>query len=70
MPGQTEGQKDRRMDKNLFYGTIPATTGGPIILKYTFEIWYYGKSSIYIFQELFASIDKIFILGGRLSTRL
>ena len=28
------------------------------------------KSSISTFQELFASIDKIFILGVRLSTRL
>ena len=28
------------------------------------------KSSISIFEEIFASIDKIFILGGRLGTRL
>ena len=30
----------------------------------------YGKSSISIFQEFFASIDKILILGAALSTRL
>ena len=30
----------------------------------------YGNSSISIFQELFASIDKIFISGVRLGTRL
>ena len=29
-----------------------------------------GKSSIYIFEQLFGSIDKMFILGGRLDTRL
>ena len=34
------------------------------------EIGPYGKSSISIFQELFASIDKILILGARLSVRL
>ena len=30
----------------------------------------YGKGSISIFQQFFASIDKVFILGGRLGTRL
>ena len=30
----------------------------------------YGKNLISIFQELFASIDKILILGGRLGIRL
>ena len=30
----------------------------------------YGKSSISIFQEFFASIDKMLILGARLGTRL
>ena len=34
------------------------------------EIAPYGKSSISIFQEFFASIDRILILGARLSTRL
>ena len=31
---------------------------------------HYGKSSISIFKESFASIDKIFFLGRRLDTRL
>ena len=31
---------------------------------------HYGKSLISIFQEFFASIDKMFNLGGRLGTRL
>ena len=30
------------------------------------EAAHYGKSVISVFQELFASIDKIFILAGRL----
>ena len=30
----------------------------------------FGKSSISVFQEFFASINKIFILGGGLGTRL
>ena len=34
------------------------------------EIAPYGKSSISIFQEFFASIDKNFILEGMLSTTL
>ena len=34
------------------------------------EIAHYGKNLISVFQELFASIDKIFILAGRLGTRL
>ena len=33
------------------------------------EIAHYGKSSIPIFKESFASNDKIFFLGGRLGTR-
>ena len=39
-------------------------------LYFLCELAPYGKISISIFQEYFASIDKIFILGGRLSTRL
>ena len=39
-------------------------------LHFSCETAHYGKSSISIFQQLFASIDKIFILGGRLGTRL
>ena len=31
---------------------------------------HYGKSSISIFQQFFASTDNIFILGVRLGTRL
>ena len=34
------------------------------------EIAPYGKSSISVFQEFFASIDKMLILGARPSTRL
>ena len=34
------------------------------------EVEYYGKTSISIFEDVFASIDEFFILGGRLSTRL
>ena len=33
------------------------------------EIAHYGKRSFSIFQEFFASSDKILISGGRLSTR-
>ena len=39
-------------------------------LQSSCEIVHYGKSSISIFRESFASIDKIFFLGGRLGTRL
>ena len=34
------------------------------------ELVHYGKSLNSIFHEFFASIDKIWILGGRMSTRL
>ena len=33
------------------------------------EIAHYGKSAISISQEIFASIDKIFISGGGQSTK-
>ena len=39
-------------------------------LKLLREIAPYRKSSFSIFQEFFVSIDKILILGARLSTRL
>ena len=39
-------------------------------LKFFCEIALHGKSSICIFQEFFACIDKILILGARLSNRL
>ena len=38
--------------------------------QFSCKIGHYGKSSISISQEFFASIEKFFILGGRLSTRL
>ena len=34
------------------------------------EIAYYGKGSISIFKKCLASIDKIFVLGGSLGSRL
>ena len=39
-------------------------------LQFFCEIVPYEKRSISIFQEFFASIGKILILGARLSTRL
>ena len=39
-------------------------------LWFLFEIAHYEKSLISIFKESYASIDKIFFLGGRLGTRL
>ena len=36
----------------------------------SFEMTHYEKSSVSIFKGLFASIDKIFVLGGKLSSRL
>ena len=39
-------------------------------LQFSCKIASYGKSLVTIFQEIFTSIEKIFILGGRLSTRL
>ena len=39
-------------------------------LQFSCEIANYGKSSISIFKNSLASIDKIFLLGGRLGTRL
>ena len=39
-------------------------------LYFSYEIAHYGKSSTSSFKEPFASIDKIFFLGGRLGTRL
>ena len=35
-----------------------------------YEIKQYRKKSVSIFEQLFASIDKSFILGGRMCTRL
>ena len=39
-------------------------------LWFSCEIAYYAKSSISIFKESFASIEKTFFLGGRLDARL
>ena len=36
----------------------------------SFEMVYYGKNLVSIFKGLFASIDKIFVLGRKLSSRL
>ena len=47
-----------------------ATSTDKIFEKNSFEIVHYGKSSIALFKESFASIDKILSLGGRLGTRL
>ena len=38
-------------------------------LWFSCETTHYGKCSMFIFQEIFASADEIFILGGGLSTR-
>ena len=35
-----------------------------------YETEHYGKNSISIFQQIFPSIEKIFILGVKLVTRL
>ena len=40
------------------------------ILESNSEIEHYWKSLISAVQEIFASINKIFILGGRLGTKL
>ena len=37
---------------------------------YLYEIKHNRKKSVSIFEQLFTSIDKIFILRGRLGTRL
>ena len=41
-----------------------------IFEKNACEIAHYGKILILIFQLFFASINKIFVLGGRLGTWL
>ena len=38
--------------------------------NFSYEIMQYGESSISIFQKFFVNIDKILILGKRLSIRL
>ena len=39
-------------------------------LQFLCEIAHYGKVVISIFQQFFASINKMFVLGGGLWTRL
>ena len=39
-------------------------------VQFSYETPHYGKILISVFQQLFASINKIFILGGGLCTRL
>ena len=40
------------------------------IFEFPCEIAHYGKSSISIFKESFASVNKDFFLGASLGTRL
>ena len=40
------------------------------LLFIAFEMAHYGKSSVSIFKESFACIEKIFFLVGRLGTSL
>ena len=44
-------------------------TNSSFHVKSTTGKGHHGKSTISVFQEIFTSADKIFILGGRLSTR-
>ena len=48
----------------------PFTKYVRLSLVFPCEIAHYGKNLISVFQEFFASINKILILAGRLSTRL
>ena len=48
-------------------------SNGPAIIHKISETnsnFHYGKSLISVFEEYFASFNKIFILAGRLGTRL
>ena len=47
---------------------VPPMLSG--LLKFSWEIAHYGKSLISDFQDIFAGINKIFILGVGLSTIL
>ena len=49
-------------DSGISLPVSPSTTTNKIF-EFSCEIAHYGKSSIYIFKESFASIDKIFFLG-------
>ena len=49
---------------------IPDKVPATIHRIFSCKTEHYGKSSISIFQQFFASIDTIFILGGKLGTRL
>ena len=55
-----------------FYGVwvLQSLTGYLRLALFLCEIAHYRKSLISVFQEFFASINKVFILAGRLGTRL
>ena len=58
---------------SLTYLTPPNYSHGQNIwdkFQFSCEIVHYGKSSISFFKESSASIDNIFVLEGRLGTRL
>ena len=46
------------------------TTINHKIVEFSYEVVHYWKSLIFVFQEFFASISKIFILAGGLGTGL
>ena len=50
-----------------FYNHTQNTSGK---LYFLCKTAHYGKNSISFFQQFFANVDKIFILRGRLGTRL
>ena len=47
---------------------LPELQSSPQYLRLTLER--YGKILFSVFQEIFASIDKLFVLAERLDTRL
>ena len=55
---------------NLVFNFIDTTILAKIYETNFSVIAHYGKSSISIFKQFFACIDKILISGGRLGTRL
>ena len=69
----------RRQKYDLVYSKSNAKVNefSPAIIHKIFETnsfscktAHYGKSLISVFQKFFASVNKIFLLAGRLSTRL
>ena len=59
-------------EANFLIGILNYNRGQNICdkLQFSCEIVHDRKSFISIFQEVFANIDKILILGGGLATRL